>query len=133
MRVAIRHPEDSNAIRDALCKMQVYTLAEETNMEVIRTFFELYQDMILAWKSVPVHVAERRQWIDSEERVCGLLRPDSPGTALAVSKQGLWECVQNCGQLTGSLELTRARLILDAEDRLISETRIDNIIEDTWK
>jgi Ca2+-binding EF-hand superfamily protein len=125
---ASSHADDAQAIHEARFKIQMHSLENETHADTIRNFFSEYQDMLTSYTFLPEHVIERQGWVDSEDRIRSLLKSKSTGTPVVIAKRELWEAVQNCGALSGSLVLTRARRILDAENKLLFETNVHQLI-----
>ena len=121
------HADDAQAIHEARFKIQMHSLQDVTHVDAIRTFFSVYEDILASSAFLPDHAIERQRWLDSEDRIRSLLKSKSTGTVV-IAKRELWEAVQNCGALTGSLALTRARRILDAENQLLFETRIHRLV-----
>lgn len=123
------HEVDAQTIREARFKMLVHDLANESHIDTIRNFFAEYQDMLDVFGMIPDHVIEKREWIDSEDRIRRLLKPCSSAAPLVIAKRELWEAVQNCRGLSGSLALARARRILEGERQLMFETRVQTLTE----
>ena len=117
----VGHVTGSEAIANALFKMDVEAVETQVDATWLRGFFERHADMLAKGYPFTDAMAEKRGWFDAEARLRELLSLRRTRDGATVSKPELWREVQECGGLEGSTALTRARRLLESEAALARE------------